>query len=900
MARRLVLLPVVVCVHAPICLCAGDFFDYLGDIFMRVMTTLLALLCVGAAPAQNLVVYDDALRNDFLPGYSYGGGTNLDNAAPTYNGSARSIAFTGNSSNAVAFANEARSFDTAQYTGLRFFVHGGASGGQQLRLHIYSGLGGAPVRNVELDSYISGGAIVAGQWRQVEVSFAALPLAFSGSFKRFDLQSDAAGAQPVLYLDAVELVAPAAAPVFANGFEASSELLFAPQFAMPPNPGIDLRIFSRGPTGLVPLRALDLGPDLNLNSVAFAPDGKLWALDNSGRRLLRYSRAALLEDANPVAEVVIGPIGNAGEDVFDLAFFGDFAYVSQSNFGAVNRVLKYPLASLNASGNPLPTILGNADLDTPAGLAFDAQGRLWVSNFMNDSLVRMSTVNGVVDRKYTFASLGGRGSLAAPEGLAFDSEGTLWVGNNKEATISAFSAAQIASITTAAVIPVHQIDVDPAYAGSNTIGGVAFAGNGRLWANYQQQPLTIREYTLTAGPGAASYQSTLGQVLSAATTFPGFGGIAFWPVPATVHRGMPPSAAGPAFRGTTLVGMETSYQFFDAAIGPIEGTHYPRLDERLIDYFADKGMTALRFLVCWEALQSQLMGPIPAAEVGHYRSYFDHYTRVVDYATRVKGMTVLVTPWQVGPDGGVGGVRWRGGLVGTAQVPIAAWSDFWRRLATVFADNPRVEFVLVTEPHGMPTMDWWSIAQAGIDAIRGAGATQRIHVPGNGYTAASSWTNSFYDTGPAPKRSNAYGWLNANGSGNPIRDPLNRLVAEVHTYLDADQSGSSSTITSVTAARQQLAFTVNEARERGYQVYLGEIGMLATEPLAPAAWADFIDYFEANSDVLVGFTWWAGGHPQWWSDIGANGGGHYSISPLSAITYSGDTVNMTMIQDAFR
>lgn len=173
-------------------------------------------------------------------------------------------------------------------------------------------------------------------------------------------------------------------------------------------------------------------------------------------------------------------------------------------------------------------------------------------------------------------------------------------------------------------------------------------------------------------------------------------------------------------------------------------------------------------------------------------------------------------------------------------------------------------------------------------------------MPGNGYSAANFWVTAdpFYDTDPV-KRSNAYGWLNANGVGQPISDPLNNIVAEVHTYLDADQGGNGTDITSVTAAREHLVAVVNEARLRGYKVYLGEIGMLATVPAAPAAWADFISYFSANSDTLIGFTWWAGGAPGWWDDIGANGGGHFAISPTSGATFTGDSVNMDMIENDF-
>jgi endoglucanase len=994
---------------------------------MRAKLMLAAWLIAGGVGAQDLTVYDDALRNDFVPGYSYSGAINLASTDTVRNGTA-SIAFSSTGNGAVAFANEARTFDTSQYAGLRFHVHGGNVGGHQLSLHVYSGLGGVPDRVVELDSFIAGGGVAANEWRAVEVRFAQLPQPFAGAFKRLDVQVEGAGLQPVLHLDDVALIS-AQTRIFTDSFEGDAvappagelrftramfraaedggnaaitvqrvngsagvvsvdiatsdasatapddysastatltwadgesvdklllvplvpdalseqdeivaltlsnptggaslvmpstatltivepELLFVPQFTLGGTGSI--RVYRRGAGGFLFANVAALPANTNPNAVAFAPDGKLWVVDGGNpNRLLRYDIETVALLPNPVPEVVITPVGNASGDYFDLAFFGDFAYVSQSDFGATHRILKLPLTSLAASGSPMPVLLSNASLNVPAGLEFDAQGRLWVSNFSGQTLVRMSTDTGVADRVGNSVNMGARASLSNPEGLAFDAAGTLWVGNNGAPTIAGYSAAQLDDAGFNAITPAHFIDIEPGVTAPGNghtgfVGGLAFEREDDLWVNYQRA-FAVIEYDEPA-IGAP------GQTLANATTDPGFGGLAFWPVPATVQRGMP-GAAPIEFRGTTLVGMEAPFTTFDLGTGPAQDTHYPRFDEKLIDYFAGKGMSALRILVGWEALQSQLMGPIPAAANGNYKTYFDNYTRIVDYATNMKGMTVLITPWQFDDNvngqgfSGVGGPTWRGGRVDT-EVPMAAWSDFWTKLAGHFKDNPRVQYVLVTEPNNMSTMQWFQIAQAGVTAIRASGSTQRIHVPGNGYSAASTWDigNAFYDTA-ATKRSNAYGWLNANGAGQPISDPLNNLAVEVHSYVDNDQGGVTDQITSITALRNQLANTVNWARANGLRVYLGETGMHATTPVtaggtAQQAWDDFIAYFEANADTLEGFTWWAGGDPRgWWTDQGANGGGHYAISPLRPnsyvdpdVSYSGDTVNMDMIENDF-
>jgi endoglucanase len=461
-----------------------------------------------------------------------------------------------------------------------------------------------------------------------------------------------------------------------------------------------------------------------------------------------------------------------------------------------------------------------------------------------------------------------------------------------------FSAAAFAAVENAgpATITVERVNgsagpVSVQYATSNGSatqpGDYALASGTLNWADGDTAAKTFN--VTLVNDGIEEPDETINLTLS----IPGGGAMLGPPGSAVLTISDPPQLP---FRGTNLVGMEQYYAAYDQVTGPVAGNNYPVFDTRNVDYFAGKGITTLRFLFSWEAMQSQLFGTIPAANAGNYKDYFDNYKRIVDYATNVKGMQVIVEPWQANPDGGAGGPRWRGDLVGSVAVPTTAWSDFWTKMAGIFAANPRVAFGLVNEPNNMSTMGWWAIAQAGVTAIRSSGATQRIYIPGNGYSAASTWTSGNYFNDPdAVKRSNAYGWLHANG-GTPIFDPLNNIAAEVHTYLDDAQGGLDDGITSVTAAREHLTPAIDEGRLRGYKIYLGELGMYASNPIAPAAWADFISYFEANADEFAGFTWWAGGDPVFWPDVHA---AYFSISPTSNATYTGDTVNMDMIEDDF-
>jgi len=370
------------------------------------------------------------------------------------------------------------------------------------------------------------------------------------------------------------------------------------------------------------------------------------------------------------------------------------------------------------------------------------------------------------------------------------------------------------------------------------------------------------------------------------------------------------------FRGTTIAGMESGFNAAGTqhiclqAGGPVAGTNYPVQDTRLIDYFAGKGISMLRPLFAWECMQPVLNEAIPGAGA-NYQAYFNAYKMMVDYATNTKGIGIIIEPWEANSSNEIGGAMWNGNLVGSIAVPTTAFADFWSRMATIFKGNPRVSYGLMSEPNHMSTASWFTSAQAAITAIRATGSTQRIYVPGNAYTGASTWTTANAYGGDAI--SNADGWLNANGVGQPLTDPLNNIAVEVHTYVDCNQGGLDDSITSNTAARDQLDVTVQWARPRGYPVYLGEIGIYAgnapvynrdgsgcaAPPLgvtAALAWADFINYADANTDTLAGFTWWAGGYPGWWD---VTNGPYFSITPTNAATLTGDSIEMTLIQGSF-
>jgi endoglucanase len=351
---------------------------------------------------------------------------------------------------------------------------------------------------------------------------------------------------------------------------------------------------------------------------------------------------------------------------------------------------------------------------------------------------------------------------------------------------------------------------------------------------------------------------------------------------------------------------------------PNAGSNYIKSDRRTIDYFASKGMNHIRLMFIMEWFQDTLKAPIPDTDSARL-AYWEAFVDTVDYATSL-GMYVMIEHY--GWSAGNTRPMWKHQLVGSATFTNKQFADLYKQLARHFLSNNRVMFGMLNEPNNMSTKAWFDAAQAVITAIRDTGSTAWIFVPGNGWSNWQ-WTNNWYDAPPSPgdpKISSAEGWENANGPGKPLLDPLNKLIAAPHIYLD-DAGGSTYNINAVDGGTQENALVdrikvvVDWAKRFNrdhpttpIKVYLGEIGYYAgttntglggnyTATTAQTCWNNFITYLDANANVLVGFAWWAASEIGWWGDVGRT---HFSVTPTkSGTVYSGDTINMNMIEKSF-
>jgi endoglucanase len=297
------------------------------------------------------------------------------------------------------------------------------------------------------------------------------------------------------------------------------------------------------------------------------------------------------------------------------------------------------------------------------------------------------------------------------------------------------------------------------------------------------------------------------------------------------------AVAAISFTGVNLAGAD----FGEGNLPGVYNTHYTYPTAAEVDYYVGKGMNTFRLPFRWERLQQSQNAAFNAAELARMNAF-------VNYATG-KGANVVLDPHNY--------ARYFGNVVGTAALPNAAFGDFWSRLAGQFKDNDRVIFGLMNEPHSMPTEQWLSAANSAIAAIRQTGADNLVLVPGNAWTGAHSWTQNWYGT---PNATVMLG----------VVDPGNNYAYDVHQYLDNDSSGGSSTIVSPTIGRERLVQFTNWLKSNNRRGFLGEfaaansqIGTGATQ-IGDEAIDNMLDYIEANDDVWLGWTWWAGG--PWWGN----------------------------------
>lgn len=241
------------------------------------------------------------------------------------------------------------------------------------------------------------------------------------------------------------------------------------------------------------------------------------------------------------------------------------------------------------------------------------------------------------------------------------------------------------------------------------------------------------------------------------------------------------------------------------------------------------GFNTIRVPFAWERMQ-------PSAFAALDNEQTSQLDRVVQQS-HMLGIHVILDPHSYG--------KYKGKFLEANQLDIKTFADLWTKLATRYGKYPNVIFGLMNEPHKQTAKDWAKIAQAGVDAIRQAGATHLILVPGTIWSGMYSWQK------PVGELSNAESLLNIN-------DPINNYAYEMHQYFDKDNSGTHQECISSENILSKYERTTLWLKENNKKAFLGEFGAPENEACILAL-KSALDFMADNQTQWIGWAYWTAG-----------------------------------------
>ncbi|EHL00928.1 putative endo-beta-1,4-glucanase B [Glarea lozoyensis 74030] len=287
---------------------------------------------------------------------------------------------------------------------------------------------------------------------------------------------------------------------------------------------------------------------------------------------------------------------------------------------------------------------------------------------------------------------------------------------------------------------------------------------------------------------------------------------------------------------------ESGAEFGNAALPGQLNKDYTWPPTSTVDTLVGKGMNAFRVPIMMERL-------IPTKMTGSMNAtYRDPMVQYLNYITS-KGAYAILDPHNFG--------RYYNNII-TDYSGFQAW---WKTVATLFVNNDKIIFDCNNEPHDMGSASVKQLMQACIDGVRSSGATsQYIFVEGTSYSGAWTWVSS------------------GNGADLlSLTDPSDKIVYEMHQYLDTDGSGTSANCVSSTIGSERLKAATAWLKTNKKKGILGEFAGGANTQCQNAV-KDLLSYMGSNTDVWMGALWWGGG-PWWGTYI-------YSMEPPSGSGYT--------------
>ncbi|KAI6778374.1 Endoglucanase EG-II [Emericellopsis cladophorae] len=187
--------------------------------------------------------------------------------------------------------------------------------------------------------------------------------------------------------------------------------------------------------------------------------------------------------------------------------------------------------------------------------------------------------------------------------------------------------------------------------------------------------------------------------------------------------------------------------------------------------------------------------------------------------------------------------RWNGGIVGQGGPDDEDFVDIWAQLAKKYANNDKVMFGIMNEPHDLDIVRWAQTCQKVVTGIRKAGAeSQIILLPGTNFASAETFVSS----GSARLLAKI---SNPDGSKDG-------LILDLHKYLDINNSGTHVECTTDNVAGFK---TIGDwLRKNKRQAIISETGA-SLDPTCIEKFCTQNEYIAKNTDVFIGFVGWGAG-----------------------------------------
>jgi endoglucanase len=245
-----------------------------------------------------------------------------------------------------------------------------------------------------------------------------------------------------------------------------------------------------------------------------------------------------------------------------------------------------------------------------------------------------------------------------------------------------------------------------------------------------------------------------------------------------------------------LIGLNIAGAEFTSHVLPGQlNKHYFFPKNSHLQYWAERGIRNIRFPIKWERLQPRLNGafdPFYAAQIDKL---------LADAAKH--DMDVILDVHNYG--------RYRGGVVGTKDVPLASYQNLLERMAQRWGKHPALYgYDIMNEPYGLADQYWPKAAQAGINGVRKFDRDNIIFIEGASYSSAARW----------PRYADQL---------LDLKDPADNIVFSAHVYLDKDASGryigSPGKNFDTNVGVKRVTPFIEWLKKNGKRGHIGEIGV---------------------------------------------------------------------------